>query len=189
MNRRNFLKGCLAAAVAPAIVHAENIMPIRPVKGFVYLGRNGRLMVIKPTGTIRMVGDVSGGIHPHFNCEYPASFDSAAERGALGQKLCLDGKVRRDPFVRTVRVLKDRTLSKRETLTYFYGGSVEGVTHEDLYFDQSVGRLRISPTVDKPALVGLRKGEMTVFGARRGGGKSAIAEAQLHSWLRGAWNG
>ena len=30
MNRRNFLKGMLAAAAAPAIVKAENIMRVKP---------------------------------------------------------------------------------------------------------------------------------------------------------------
>ena len=32
IDRRTFLKGLLAASVAPAIVKAENIMPVRPLK-------------------------------------------------------------------------------------------------------------------------------------------------------------
>ena len=31
MNRRNFLKGILAAGIAPAIVKAANIMPVRQI--------------------------------------------------------------------------------------------------------------------------------------------------------------
>ena len=38
MNRRGFLKGILAAAMAPAIVKAENLMKIAPLRGFTGVG-------------------------------------------------------------------------------------------------------------------------------------------------------
>lgn len=56
MNRRNFLLGCLAAGIAPAIVRAESLMKL-PRQGVYYapdasfggyLGRGGDL--IGPTG-------------------------------------------------------------------------------------------------------------------------------------------
>ena len=36
MNRRNFLKGALALAAAPAILHAENLMKIYVPKNFLH---------------------------------------------------------------------------------------------------------------------------------------------------------
>ena len=53
MNRRDFMKGILAAGMAPAIVKAENIMRITPLeRRNLWLPVSGRIQIIGADGSV-----------------------------------------------------------------------------------------------------------------------------------------